>query len=382
MDKKENDKTVNTQRETAVHPPENSQTEMQLAALFNRGQTHLMNRRWKQAETLFAEIESYNSHYEQEGMRASFLRRKAQYERIANSALETGELEAALIAFRRADDFEQAKEVHHLLTIQEMEERAKRATDLGNYQEAAWIYERLLTDYPDNEKAITWQIKKESCWEAELLPFFLLGVQALEKEQWRTAYQAFAQVLVVDPYFRKNGRSAAALSEMARKEIVWHADQILRQGQVQQALTLYREVGHLARIENVDEFLRLRQREENAAATLEDEGKWQEAATKYSYLATLYYDDEGRQQWHEAVIRCQKLHKVTTLCAQAVTAYTQKQWPEAARLFGQILELEPDCQIETQPVRKLYRAARWRSITSQFLTQTNSPPPQIKTGNL
>ena len=245
---------------TAVTQPQN--TELQLAALFDHGQALLANQQWQKAEAIFAKIETHNSHYEQNGLRASVLRRKAKFERIATNALDTGELEAALIAFQKANDFEHAKEVHHLLTIQELEEKADQATAAGNYQGAAWVYDHLLNDYPENELAITWKIKRESCWEAELLPFFLLGTQALGKEQWRTAYQAFAQVLVLDPYFRKNGRSAAALSEIARKEVVFLADQILRQGNIQEAKDLYREVGHLARLENVDEFLRLCQRED------------------------------------------------------------------------------------------------------------------------
>lgn len=380
MSNKDTEPTKTTQQKTAVAP--DNKTELQLATLFDRGQEHLQNKQWQKAENIFAKIESYNSHYAYNGTLASALRRKAQFERIANNALDTGELHAALIAFKKADDFEQATEVHHLLTIQELEERADQATAIGNYQEAAWIYDHLLNDYPEDERAITWQIKKESCWEAELLPFFLLGIQALEKEQWRTAYHAFAQVLIVDPYFRKNGRSAAAMSEIARKEVVWLADQLLRHGKVQEALTMYREVGHAARIENVDEFLRLRQREEETAAALEAAGKWQDATLKYSYLATLYYDEEKRNEWHAAVTRCQTKQKVTTLYTQAITAYNQKQWQEAAKLFGQLVDIDPEYQPEDQPVRKLYRVARWRSITNQFLSHPDSPPPQIKTGNL
>jgi hypothetical protein len=69
-------------------------------------------------------------------------------------------------------------------------------------------------------------------------------------------------------------------------------------------------VGHLARIENVDEFLRLRQHEEEIAQQLEAEGHWQEAAAKYKYLCTLYYDDDGRAQWQAAAKRCLKEHKL------------------------------------------------------------------------
>ncbi|WP_420645239.1 hypothetical protein [Candidatus Leptofilum sp.] len=372
--------TANTHPETAVSPK--PATEEQLAVLFNRGWGHLMSKRWRKAEAIFTKIASYNSHYEQDGMRATALRRRAQYERIAESALETGELEAALIAFKKADDFEHAKEVHQLLTIQELEAKAEKATSVGSYQEAAWIYEHLLNDYPNHERETTWQIKKESCWEAELLPFFLLGVQALEKEQWRTAYQSFAQVLLVDPYFRKDGRSAAALSEIARKEVVLLADQLLRQGQVKNALDAYREIGHMARIENVDEFLRLRQREEQTAQQLEAAGKWQEAATKYSYLATLYYDENGRTQWQEAVLRCQENHTLNMLYTQGIAAYNNKQWSDAVRLFGELLALRSDYQPGEEPVRKLYRIARWRSVTSHFISQSSSPPPKISTGNL
>ena len=367
-------------QETAVSPEKGSDDH--LAALFNRGWKHLINQRWHKAERIFAKIESYNSHFAQNGTRASVLRHKAKYERIAQSALETGELEAALIAFKKADDFEHVKEVHRLLTIQELEAKAEKAASVGNYQEAAWIYDHLLEDFPNHERETTWQIKKDSCWEAELLPFFLLGAKALEKEQWRTAYKAFAHVLLVDPYFRKNGRSAAALSEIARKEVVLLADQMLRQGKIKQALDAYREIGHAARIENVDEFLRLREHEEQAAQQLEADGKWQEAAVKYSYLSTLYYDQNGRTQWQDAVRRCQENHTLHSLYTKGIAAYDGKQWQDAVRLFGELLALRPEYQPGEEPVRKLYRAARWRSVTSQFVSQSNTPPPKISTGNL
>ena len=364
--------------ETAVAPV---YTQSQLSALFNQGWLHIINQRWKQAEKIFATIEAQNTSYEKDGTTARALRRKAKFEQIATDALSTGELATALSAFQQADDFIHANEVFQLLTIQELETKAEQALVAGHCQQAAWVYDHLLTDYPEHEKASVWHIKKEQCWDSAMLPFFVVGVQALEKQQWRAAYQAFAQILTIDPFFRTDGRSAASLSEMARKEVVLQADQLLRQGQVHQALNAYREVGHAARIENVDEFLRLRQREEQTAAELEAEGKWQEAATKYTYLATLYYDENGRTQWQEAVERCQENQKLTNLYEQGMNAFNKKRWQEAARAFEQLLKLQPEYQVGETPVRKLHRAARWRSVANQFLAQTNSPP-QINTGRL
>jgi tetratricopeptide (TPR) repeat protein len=380
MNETHTEPTPTIHQETAVLPE--SMTETQLAALFNKGWSHLVNQQWCEAEAIFAKIEAHNSHFELDGVMARNLRRKAHYECLAGSALDAGELEAALIAFKKADNFEQAQEVHAQLTIQELEAKAERATAVANYPEAAWLYDHLLTEYPEHARELRWQIKKESCWEAELLPYFLIGTKALENNQWRTAYQAFAQVLMVDPYFRKDGRSAAALSELARKEVVLLADQLLRQGQVKEALNAYREVGHLARIENVDEFLQLRQREEETAQQLETEGKWQEAVAKYMYLSTLYYDENGRTRWQEAANRCQKNHKLGVLYEQGILAFENKQWDDATKLFGQILELQPDYKPGEEPVRKLHRTARWRSIASQFISHSNTPPPHIQTGNL
>ena len=366
-------------QETAVSPEIN--LEEKLAALFDEAWSHYINQRWQQAETLFAQIESHNSHYEQKGLQVSHLRRKAQFERQALAALDAGALEEALTAFQQADDFENAHEVYELLTIQELEARAEEATSIAHYQQAAWIYDHLLHEYPEHEREHSWQIKKESCWEAELLPYFLIGQKALENHQWRTAYKAFAQVLAIDPYFRKDNHSAAALAEVARKEVVLLADQLLRQGKTQEALDAYREIGHLARIENVDEFLRLRHREEEVARQLEQEGKWQEAAAKYSYLCTLYYDEDGRSQWQEAADRCLENGKIKSWYEQALSAFNQKQWREAAALLGQIIALRPSYQPGEHSIAKLYRTARWRSITSQFNSQNNGTSPQIGTGN-
>lgn len=367
--------TAAKERETAV-------TQDQLATLFDQGWGHLINRRWQQAEDTFLQIEAYNSHYEQDGLRASYLRQKAQHQRKAETALKRGDLETALIAFRNADDFEHVKEVHMLLTIQDREVRAERLASCGDYQAAAWIYDQLLAEFPSHEKETNWQIKKESCWEAELMPYFLIGVQALENQQWRTAYSAFTQVVVIDPYFRKNGRSAAALLEMARKEVVLLADQQLRQGHVQQAVDAYREIGHLARIENVDEFLRLRQHEEKSAEQLEAEGKWFEAAAKYKYLRTLYYDENGRARWQCAANRCQEAGQLGLLYEQATAAFDDRLWSEAEKLFGQVLAIRGDYQRGEESARKLYRIARWRSLIARFTQETGSQPPQIHRGKL
>lgn len=362
--------------ETAEFTPE------QLVNLFNQGWGYLINQHWERAEKIFAQIQSYNSHYEQDGLSVRYLRKKARYERKAAAALAAGRLSKALEAYKKADDFERAQRIHQLLTIQELEAKAEKATAVANYQEAAWIFDHLLNEYPGHDKETGWQIKRESCWEAELLPYFQIGVQAMEQEKWRTAYSAFAQVLVIDPYFRHKDHSAAALAEMARKEVVLLADQQLRQGEVQQALDAYREVGHLARIENVDEFLRLRQREEENAQQLEADKKWQEAAAKYKYLCTLYYDENGRAQWQAAASRCQTESKLTVLYEQGMAAFTAREWRDAASLFGQIMALRPDYQPDEQPARKLYRTARWRSVISRFSSQSDTPPPPIHTGKI
>ncbi len=272
--------------------------------------------------------------------------------------------------------------VSELQTIQELEAKAEKATAAASYQEAAWIYDQLLNEFPTHDNEAIWQIKKESCWEAVLLPTFQIGLKALENGQWRQAYSAFAQVLMVDPYYRKDGRSAAVLSEMVRKEVVLQADRQLRQGQVEEALEAYRQVGHLARIENVVEFLRLRQHEEEMARQLEAEGKWQEAAAKYSYLGTLYYDENGRAQWQTANKRCQKEHKLNVWYEQGMTAFNNQAWSEAARLFGQIMALCPDYAPGEQPIRKLYRQAQWRSKISRFSasSQSDTSSSQIRTG--
>lgn len=366
---------IAVERETAV-------TQDHLATLFNQGWSHLVNHRWQQAEEVFLQIEAYNSHYEQDGLCVRHLRHKAQHERKAETAWKLGDLETALIAFKNADDYEHVNEVHILLTIQEREARAEQLASCGNYQAAAWIYNQLLDEFPAHEKETNWQIKRESCWEAELLPYFQIGVQALENQQWRTAYSAFTQVVVIDPYFRKNGRSAAALLEMARKEVVLLADQQLRQGHVQQAMDAYREIGHLARIENVDEFLRLRAHEEENAQRLEAEGKWFEAAAKYKYLRTLYYDENGRARWQSAADRCAEEGRLHALYEQAMAAIENLRWAEAEKLLGQIVAIRPTYQPDNMPARKLHRTARWRSMVTRFAPDAGTHSPQVQRSKL
>lgn len=224
------------------------------------------------------------------------------------------------------------------------------------------IDDSQLTQTQEAYERLTGQEREE----AELLTYFRMGEKALEQKEWRTAFKAFDQLLAIDPFFRQDGRSAAALLEAARQKVVLLADELLRQGKVQDALEAYREVGHLARIENVAEFLRLRQHEEALAQQLEAEEKWREAANKYSYLCTLYYDQDGRTRWEEAAERCRKNIKISDLYEEAVAAFNREQWREAAALLGEIVALRPNYQPGEASVAKLYRTARWRSITSQY----------------
>ncbi|VAW36931.1 hypothetical protein MNBD_CHLOROFLEXI01-1385, partial [hydrothermal vent metagenome] len=354
----------------------------QLLRLFNQGQSYLINQKWRLAEELFAQIEAHNSHYEQDGLLASTLRQKAKLAQKAEAAWQSGDLEAALAAFQQADDVEHAQELYELITIQEREAKAESLTAVANYQAAAWIYDHLLADFPDHENEIYWQIKKESCWAADLLPYFNLGLEALEQNEWRAAYDAFTQVVISDPYFRHDGRSATSFAEEARKGVVLWADQQLRNGEVQRALAAYQEIGHIARIENVDEFLRLRQQEETAAQALEAKEDWYAAATKYKYLSSLYYDEYGRSQWESAAKRCAENGRLINLYEQGVTAFNNKQWSKAEKLFGQIITIRPNFQQGEHFARKCYRVARWQKFLSYLTTQSGSPPPTIQTGKL
>lgn len=376
--------TVNTnatRRETAVLPSTPNQD--QLACLFNEGWDHLLHHRWQEAEQTFAQIEATCKQYAQDGLCAATLRKKARHERKAAAALAAGKLEKALKAFKKADSFAQMPALQDQFTRQEMEDKAARALAVASYQEAAAFYDCLLNSNNVPEKTAEWQSKKEKCCEEALLPYFHIGVQAMETQQWRTAYSAFAQVLKINPTFRKDGRSAAMLAESVRKEVVLLADHQLRHGQVKAALAAYRQVGHTARIENVDEFLRLRQHEEELAQQLEAEGKWQEAAAKYKYLRTLYYDENGRSRWQEAANRCLEENKLVTLFTQGTAAFNDGQWLEAIRLFSQIIHLRPDYEQNGQSARKLYRVARWRSVITRLTSnQADNPPPQINTGKL
>ena len=366
--------------ETAV--PRLDIQEEQLATLFNQGWSHLINHQWHLAENIFAQIESHTSHYELDGLRASSLRQKARLQRMAEKAWQSGDLEAALQAFKQADDSEHAKEVYELLTIQEREMKAERLTAVADYQAAAWIYDRLLTEFPDHEKETHWRIKKESCWAAELMPYFNLGLEALQQEKWRTAYGAFTQIIMSDPYFGHNGRFAAAYAEEARKEVILWADQKLRQGQVREALAAYREIGHLARIENVTEFLRLRQQEEENAQQLEAEKLWSAAVAKYKYLSTLYYDENDRLQWESDAKRCLEEGRLSVLYEQAATAFHNNQWAKAERLFGQIVAVRPDYQQNEQQARRYFRIARWRKLISNLTAPSTPSPPPVQTGKL
>jgi len=120
------------------------------------------------------------------------------------------------------------------------------------------------------------------------------------------------------------------------------ADATLKTGNVQQALTLYKEIGNFERVEEVEQFLQLRAREEAKAEALVAAKNWQEAAEKYAHLQTLYYDESGRRQWQEAAHRCRQEARLAQLFKRATAAYETGDWEKASDLLFKPLQKRPN----------------------------------------
>jgi predicted Zn-dependent protease len=134
-------------------------------------------------------------------------------------ALETGDLEAALAAYRETDDAEKIDQVEALQRRQVLANlvaRARAYEQAGEWAKATAEYGQLVVQAPDEESRAAWQASLERCREEqELAHLFDEGVGALRQRDWQMAQSAFSGVVHWQPDYERDGQLAAWLLTQA-----------------------------------------------------------------------------------------------------------------------------------------------------------------------
>jgi tetratricopeptide (TPR) repeat protein len=146
-------------------------------------------------------------------------RRQVIWLRRGEAALERNDLDAAFIAFQKADDEDKINRVKALresVAFASLAREAEAHARAGRWTEALAAYERLIAEAPDEESRQEWQTALERCREEdELAVIFRNGAGALTHKDWQQAQHAFAGLVHRRPDYQKNGRFAASLLEQA-----------------------------------------------------------------------------------------------------------------------------------------------------------------------
>jgi len=135
------------------------------------------------------------------------------------AALDAGNLEAALAAYREAGDEDKVALVEALQRRQMLAALAAEAQaheQAGEWAEAVAAYQQLLAQAYDGESRTAWQAALERSWqERELARLFDKGVEALEQGHRQLAQRAFSKVVYHRPDYQRDGEQAAWLLTQA-----------------------------------------------------------------------------------------------------------------------------------------------------------------------
>ena len=147
--------------------------------------------------------------------------RQRVWERRGDAALESGDLDTALEAYRMAG---LAKGIAHVEELQrqqamaKVEVQARAHARAQRWADAAAEYERLVAQAYDEESQAAWQAALERCREeGELVCLFAEGVGALEQGDWEQAQRALLQVVNRRVDYQEGGRWAIELLYQAVK---------------------------------------------------------------------------------------------------------------------------------------------------------------------
>jgi len=142
--------------------------------------------------------------------------------RKGDAALKRDDLDAALAAYREASNDKKIAEVETLLqqrAIQRMEAQAHAHERAGKWAEAASVYNRLVSQYPDEENQAKWVKALKRCREEEeLAQLFDEGREALKQEDWKQAQRAFTELVNRRLDYEKDGLRATQFLDLAAAE--------------------------------------------------------------------------------------------------------------------------------------------------------------------
>ncbi len=164
-------------------------------------------------ETLDKALELSPLEFEARELRSNIWNRRGE------RFLELGELEAALQAYGEAGNDEKVAEIQQIQLqnlINQLENRATAHLGAREWEEAAAIYQQLLSEAPIAPEVEAWRatlIHVEE--EKELARLFNDGLGYLERKAWPEAQASFTEIIYRRPSYQSNGKSAIQLLEQS-----------------------------------------------------------------------------------------------------------------------------------------------------------------------
>jgi tetratricopeptide (TPR) repeat protein len=216
----------------------------------------------------------------------------AIWTRRGDAALERGDLQTALAAYKEAGDIRQIARIEVLQQRQALaalEMQAQTRAKAEKWTEAAAIYEQLVAQAPTEESRTAWQVALQQCWEKEAQAYEQMG-------KWEEAAARYRHLTVQAPEDESRTTWQVALEQCWEKE----------------------------------------------AQAYEQMEKWEEAAAIYEQLIAQASNDESRTVWQVALERCWEEEELARLFGEGMGALSKLEWQRAQGVFAEVVHCRPD----------------------------------------
>ncbi len=271
------------------------------------------------------------------------------------TAFKEGNLEAALIAFERAENKEkvnQVKEETQLRMLRNLELEAEGLIKQMAWKDATSLYEKLIKDAVDGNTKARWVSRLALCKEEEKLEsLFASGLDSLARENWEQAKKIFAEVIYIRPDYQKNSKLAVKLLEQAI-----HRDKV---GDNESTSSVGKTSANRRILDTV--LIQLKsQRPSDIWRGMDQVRQWlaedpenrdvygllldavQENRDLRDQVRTILLEmiQKGSTSANEAMVKLPS--GIQDLLADADDFYYAGEWERAIQLYKQVLKLEPE----------------------------------------
>ncbi|MCA9921723.1 MAG: hypothetical protein KC419_05440 [Anaerolineales bacterium] len=172
----------------------------------------------------------------------------------------------------------------------------------------------------------------------QLSYMFQRGMTYLADGRWTEAEQEFSAIIAQKSSYRQNGRSAKEMLKLAQNER--NARWALQQGDLQRALSCFREAGNLERTVFVEDLIQIEDFEQRAKVYFEN-GRFRQSAWIYDQLLRNYGDDSRIGLWKDAQTACW-YEELVPIFDAGLLAFESKAWREAKKQFSEVICGDPE----------------------------------------